>query len=132
MRVLDLFRSWKNIESLDTGAVVFSHSDPAESLYVVLDGEVELTVRGAVLATESKGSIIGEMAMLDSAPNNARAVVTKPARLARIAKAEIPGLISRSPEFSMQLMMVLANRLRNLDQYIGNKAEPDKPTSEGP
>jgi CRP-like cAMP-binding protein len=132
MRVLDLFRSWKNVESFDAGAVIFSKSDPAEALYVVLDGEVELSVRGEVLATESKGGIIGEMAMLDSAPSNARAMAKKPARLAKIEKAEIPGLVSRSAEFSMQLMTVLANRLRNLDTYISEKVERHDPAEGSP
>jgi len=123
MRVLDLFRGWKNIETHDAGAVIFSKSDPAEVLYVLLDGEVELSVRERVLATEVKGGIIGEMAMLDSAPNNALATATRPVRLAVIHKEEIPKLISRSSEFSMQLMTVLANRLRALDNYIGDRVE---------
>lgn len=132
MRVLDLFRNWKNVESFDSGAIVFSHSDPAEALYVVLEGEIRLSVRDEVLSTESKAGIIGEMAMLDSAPSNAMAVAAKPARLARIEKDEIAGLISRSPDFALQLMTVLANRLRNLDQYISKKVEPHGPAGEGP
>lgn len=123
MDYLELFRGWKNVVEHDAGTVIYSANDPADVLYVILDGEVELHVRNGLLAVECKGGIIGEMAMLESAKRNAVATAATDIRLAVIDRCEVRELLARSTDFSLQLMTVLTDRLRSLDNYISERFE---------
>ena len=118
MGILKMFRNWQEVEEFDSEAVIFTEGDPADQLYVILAGEVELTLHGDSLGSESKGSIIGEMAMLESATRNATAIARGKVKLAKLDRAELQKMIRESPEFSLRAMTVLAKRLRAVDQYI--------------
>jgi len=118
-----MFRHWKDIEEFDPQAVIFSEGDPADAVYVILSGEVELALRGQSLGTESEGSLIGEMALLDSASRNATAVARTRVKLARLDRAQFQKMIGENAEFSFRAMTVLANRLRAVDRVIISQME---------
>jgi CRP-like cAMP-binding protein len=118
MSYLTTFRKWKDIEEFDPRAVIFSEREPADVVYVILSGDVELTLHGKSLGTEGEGSIIGEMAMLDAATRNATATALSRVKLARLDRAQFRKMIGENPEFSFRAMTVLANRLRAVDRFI--------------
>ena len=126
MGILKMFRNWQEVEEFDSEAVIFTEGDPADQLYVILAGEVELTLHGDSLGSESKGSIIGEMAMLESATRNATATARGKVKLAKLDRAELQKMIRKSPEFSLRAMTVLAKRLRAVDQYISAQLDRQK------
>lgn len=126
MGILKMFRNWQEVEEFDSEAVIFTEGDPADQLYVILAGEVELTLHGDSLGSESKGSIIGEMAMLESATRNATAVARGKVKLAKLDRSELQKMIRESPEFSLRAMTVLAKRLRAVDQYISAQLDRQK------
>ena len=101
MGILKMFRNWQEVEEFDSEAVIFTEGDPADQLYVILAGEVELTLHGDSLGSESKGSIIGEMAMLESATRNATAVARGKVKLAKLDRAELQKMISTSARNSI-------------------------------
>jgi CRP-like cAMP-binding protein len=118
-----MFRDWKEVEEFDPQAVIFSEGDPADAVYVILSGEVELTLQGKSLATESEGGFIGEMAMLDSASRNATVVASTHVKLARLDRDQFQKMIGENAEFSFRAMTVLANRLRAVDRFIISNME---------
>jgi CRP-like cAMP-binding protein len=118
MSYLTMFRNWKDIEEFDPRAVIFSEREPADVVYVILSGDVELTLHGKSLGTEGEGSIIGEMAMLDAATRNATATALSRVKLARLDRGQFQKMIGENPEFSFRAMTVLANRLRAVDRFI--------------
>ncbi len=124
MSFLRKFRYWENVDEFSAGQVVFTESDPADVLFVVLAGEVRLTLRGELLATEGEGGIIGEMAMIDSANNSTTATAIGDLRLARLDHEQLRKVIAENGEFAMHVMGVLANRLRSVDQYIATHFGP--------
>lgn len=126
MGILKMFRNWQEVEEFDSEAVIFTEGDPADQLYVILAGEVELTLHGDSLGSESKGSIIGEMAMLESATRNATATARGKVKLAKLDRSELQKMIRESPEFSLRAMTVLAKRLRAVDQYISAQLDRQK------
>jgi len=121
MRFLDMFRDWENTEEYDARTVIFSERDPADVMYVIISGEVELTLHGEPLGAEREGGIIGEMAMIDSATRSATATALSKVKLARLDRDEFKALIADNTEFSLHVMAVLANRLRAVDQYISTQ-----------
>lgn len=101
--------------------VIFSAGDPAEEMYVIVSGEVGLTLRGETVGTEGEGGIFGEMAMINSATRSDTATALSEVRLARMDRERFRQLVNENPEFSFHVMSVLANRLRTIDDYITTK-----------
>ena len=121
MRFLEMFRDWENTEEYDARTVIFSERDPADVMYVILSGEIELTLHGEPLGAEGEGGIVGEMAIINSATRSATATTLSKVKLARLDRDEFKALIADNTEFSLHVMAVLANRLRAVDQYISTQ-----------
>ena len=111
MEFLNKFRDWPDQVEFAKGETIFSLGDPADYVYVVLDGEVEIVHRDEPLAAELPGGVFGEMALVD-ANRAASAAALRPSRLARITRDQFADLIREDPEIAFHLIGVIANRLR--------------------
>ena len=120
MNFLELFEDWEDREIFEARSVIFSENEPAEVMYVVLSGEVEMSLHGEVLGIESVGGIIGEMAIINSFTRNSTATAKTDVSLARLDKDQIREMVNLSSEFSFHAMATLANRLRAVDRYISD------------
>ncbi len=120
MNFLELFKDWENREVFEAQSVIFSENEPADVMFVVLSGEVELSLHDEVLGTETAGGIIGEMAIINSQSRNLTATAKTDVSLARLDKGQIRELVDMSSEFSFHAMATLANRLRAVDRYISD------------
>ena len=118
MNMIDLFHDWKDVVEYPARTVIFAERDPADFMYVIFSGEIELSLRGEPLGAEAEGGIIGEMAMINAATRSATATTLSKVRLARVDRDRFKELVSSNGEFSLHVMAVLANRLRALDNFI--------------
>lgn len=118
MGFLEMFRNWEDVVEYRAKTVIFSERDAADVMYVILAGEIELTLHGEPLGAESEGGIVGEMAMINTAPRSATATTLSKVKLARVTREQFRKFVSENTEFSLLVMAVLANRLRAVDQYI--------------
>ena len=123
MKFLKQFKKWEEVDEFVDGQVIFAEQAPADVLFVIISGEVRLTLRGEVLDTECEGGVIGEMAMIDSARNSTTATAVGDVRLARITREQLRQVIAKNSGFSMHVMGALANRLRSVDEYIAARIE---------
>jgi CRP-like cAMP-binding protein len=64
------------------------------------------------------GGVFGEMALVEERPRIASAIVTADAKLVRIDRNRFMFLVQQNPFFALQLMTVMAERLRRMDQYL--------------
>lgn len=124
MTILDLFTGWRNTADFASGSIIFSESDSAEDIYIVLEGDVELTLHGKSLGRETAGGIIGEMAFINEAKLNATATAVGNVKLARVSREQFSDLIRTNAEFSLHALAEMARRLRAVDRYISNQLEP--------
>ena len=116
-----MFSDWEDVAEYRTQTVIFSERDPADVMYFIISGEVELTIRGDPLGREKKGDIIGEMAMTDSAAYSVTATTLSRVRLARLDRDQVRGFTDDNTEFALHMMAVMANRLRAVDEYISTQ-----------
>jgi CRP-like cAMP-binding protein len=94
------------------GDVIFRQGDPAQELFIVQSGEVEIRRSNRVLETLPQYSIFGEMALIDTAPRSATAIAASDAKLVPVSEKQFLFLISNTPYFALNVMRVMARRLR--------------------
>jgi CRP/FNR family transcriptional regulator, cyclic AMP receptor protein len=94
------------------GDVIFRQGDPAQELFIVQRGAVEIRLGNRVLEALPKYSIFGEMALIDNAPRSATAIAASDAKLVPVSEKQFLFLISNTPHFALNVMRVMARRLR--------------------
>jgi len=100
------------------GDVIFSQGDPAQELFIVQSGEVEIRLGNRVLETLPQYSIFGEMALIDNAPRSATAIAASDAKLVPVSEKQFLFLISNTPYFALNVMRVMARRLRGANTAL--------------
>lgn len=111
--VIRMFEESKDTIFYPAGAVIFSKGDLGKNMFVVKNGEVDIKVGQQVITTHGPGHIFGEMALIDSSPRSATAVARTDCELAAIDESRFLFLVQHSAFFALQVMRVMANRLRN-------------------
>jgi len=101
------------IRSFRAGEVIFAEGDPAQELYVIQRGQVEIRKDGRLLDTLTEKTIFGEMALIDHAPRAATAVAATDVVLVPVGEKQFLFLVSQTPYFALNVMRVLARRLRS-------------------
>ena len=118
LNLLTLFRKAKNIEEFSAGDTIFREGEPGSVMYVVMAGEVDITVGGESIETASPGDIIGEMALIDTMARSASALAVTECRLAAVDEQEFINMVQENPFFSLHVLRVLAERLRRMDSKV--------------
>src|SRR5215467_1021008 len=96
------------IRSVRAGEVIFTEGDPAQELYVIQTGHVEIRKGGRLLDTLTEKTIFGEMALIDHAPRAATAVAATDVDLVPVGEKQFLFLVSQTPYFALNVMRVLA------------------------
>jgi CRP-like cAMP-binding protein len=115
MPSVDVFKHDPHLQHGTPGTVLFSEGDAAETMYVVVEGEVELRLRDVVLEIAGPGSTFGEMGLLDRTTRSGTAIVRTPAKLVPIDRSRFLYLVQNTPYFAIEVMRALSRRLRRLD-----------------
>lgn len=103
---------------LKPGETIFKEGDAAKELYVIQSGRVEIQLGNRLLDTLEPNDIFGEMALIDSAPRSATAIAKTEVALVPISKKDFLLLVSRAPSFALDVMAMLARRLRAANRAI--------------
>ena len=109
---LDVFRNQSDSKRYQAGDTIFSTGDPGDAMYVVLEGEVELRIRGKIVATLGAREPFGEMALIDDSPRVATAVAKTDCILVPVPEKRFLSMVKQTPLFALQMLRVLAVRLR--------------------
>jgi CRP-like cAMP-binding protein len=104
------------------GTVLFEEGQPGDFMYVVASGDVEIRRKVGeterVLAVIQPGDFFGEMAILNSRPRSATAVVRVPSRLIVIEGKTFEAMLRARPEIAMRIIKALAMRLESANQQV--------------
>ena len=107
-------------ESLPAGRQVFGEGDPADTLSLIVDGEVDIRYllgsgESRVVDTLIAGDILGWSALVEPYKMTGIATTCKPTRLIRIQAQPLRELCERDPllgyRLSTQVVRLLADRL---------------------
>jgi len=116
------------IRRFDAGTTILKQGTSAVALYLILDGQVEVSRepeeggRAVSLAQLNPGDVFGEMAVLDDDTRSSSVVALGPVRCALLSRWELLQELRRHPELSIELVRVLARRIRILDERLASAA----------
>lgn len=87
-------------------------------MYVVVEGQADLLVKNKLVEELGPGGVLGEMALLDTAARSATAVAKTACKLVPIDEKRFHFLVRQTPNFALQLMRIIADRLRRMDSRL--------------
>ncbi len=97
------FQSMQFPSSYAANIVIFSEKDPAQGVYIVLEGEVKVSLnssegRRLSLAIARKGEILGMASTLAGSPYDVTAETLYPAKVAHIGRRDFLNFLTRHTE----------------------------------
>jgi CRP/FNR family cyclic AMP-dependent transcriptional regulator len=121
MTEINIFKHSKDAVSVAEGELLFRKGDQGDDMFAVVDGEIDLLRDGLIVETVGAGGILGELALIDPAPRSADAEARTPARVVRIDKRQFTFLVHEHPTFALQVMTVMAERLRKTNEGVAER-----------
>ena len=120
-------RLMRTIQSVDfpgeakavaAGSTIFRVDDPPDCMYSLVEGEVDIFIKGVVVDTIHAGGIFGEMAVIENDRRAATAIAKTDVKLVALDQQQFQQLVQRSPAFAMRMMRVLSDRVRRLNAKL--------------
>jgi len=106
--------------ALEADAVVFRKGDPGDSLYLIVQGKVQIEDGDQVLRQMGAREVFGEMALLDNEPRSATVRTIEPSQLLRLSQSTFYELLADRPEIATGIIRVLMGYIRNLNQRLAS------------
>jgi len=114
-----IFRNDPELVHLPAGERLFAEGEPGDHvMYVLVAGTADIVVRGKVVEHVELGAILGELAVIESQPRSATVIATSESTFARIDEKRFRFLVSETPHFAIEVMRIMAQRLRNTDAML--------------
>jgi CRP-like cAMP-binding protein len=99
------------VVEVEAGQILAQAGDQGAGMYIVLDGEVAIDVRGRQFSV-GPGSFFGELSLLvPGAPRVARVRAATRARLVPVSRAAFDRLLESEPSFASAMLREVARRL---------------------
>jgi signal transduction histidine kinase len=107
---------------LARGALLIREGDPANDMYVVLDGMLEVTKRAGSddvpVGAVGPGEVVGETALLEHGSRTASVTAVAPTQVVRIAREPFEALVASDPATGIGLVRTMAARLRSNEALV--------------
>ncbi len=117
---------------LNKGQILFKEGEEGDRLYVVVHGKIKLGTTSAdgrenLLSILGPGEMFGELSLFDPEPRTSTATAVTDARLVSLAHDAVMGLVTSSPQTSLELLRRLAQRLRKSNEVLADLVFADVP-----
>jgi len=90
--------------------VIMNEGEAGVFMYIVLEGEVAISIKDAVVERVGPGGVFGELALVDQSRRMASATAEQDCSLLAISRKDFMALISEKPAFGLSLLKALAER----------------------
>jgi len=119
-RELNTLRGLCRVENYPAGHEIFREGAPADAVYVLRAGSVEIMARvnsqkSEVMSRLGPGEFFGEMSVIEFKPRSATAVAVTPVTVYRIPAGEMLTFIHHTPDIAVNLMRQMSQRLRAIN-----------------
>lgn len=118
MVFFELFAHNPQMVSVPAGQPLFSEGEEGHLMFVLTTGTAEVFVNQRVVETLQHGSIVGEMGLVSPGPRSATVIAKTDCEFVAVDEKRFQFLVQQTPFFATQVMRVMAERLRALNQLI--------------
>ncbi len=98
-----LFEHASDAQRIPAGAAIFQEGDPRDFMYAVVEGQVDLLIKGELVETVGPGGIFGEMALIDNDRRTAAAVAKTDAKVVAVDERRFLFLVQQTPNFALHI-----------------------------
>src|SRR6202158_1054171 len=116
---LDFLSTRLGESRIPAGKTLLVRGQPTDTFYVLLDGEVEVSVDGRPVKRLKAGDFFGEIGMLDRGLATASVTTTQPAETLALSHAQFRDAIKGNDALVLQVMAAMAQRLREKATPLG-------------
>ena len=114
----------------NAGEALIRQGDPGDCLYVIVDGEASIVIRGVgQVATRHPRSSIGEMGIISRQPRSADCVALTDLTALKIDHDDFWELLAEKPPLALGVIRALSHRLdeavANLQRLSQNPESPE-------
>lgn len=127
---LNALLSNSSVKSYSQGETIFQQGEDAKRLYILIQGEVDLTVKAQeeigfmTSKIEKEGAVFGTPSLMEPFRYNVTAKCLKPTKVLAIEAHHIRKKIEENPRMGVEIMRKLAsiyfNRLNELRSGVSN------------
>jgi len=114
---------------VEAGGVITQQGEVGREAYLVTSGEVQVQVNGHAIATVGRGSVLGEMALLDLRPRSATLVALTPVELIAYDAQQFRRILDDMPADARAALEERDGRFRAENLEIGY--DDDRPHPKG-
>jgi CRP-like cAMP-binding protein len=111
-RELQFIASKADEVDVKAGQNLTTQGRPADTFYVLLDGEADVHIDGQPRRRLRQGDFFGEISMMDRGPATATVTTTTPAKLLVMSHAQFRDAIKASDGLLVKVLSAMGERLR--------------------
>ena len=126
VRTVQLYQKPPSPKNFLAGEVIFEEGESGDLVYGIIEGEVEMLIKGKVIETIKTGDVFGQSALVQ--PEHKRSSTARAKTNCLIAfldREHFFFAVQQTPVFAMEILRSYSNRMHLLKQIIidiqGNK-----------
>jgi len=106
------------VRTIASGESIVVEGSPGTEMFLLRRGRARVQVKGETLDELEGGDIFGEMALIDQSPRGATVTAVEECEVIPIDERLFIVLVQRSPYFGIEVMRILAGRLRAMNEVV--------------
>jgi CRP/FNR family cyclic AMP-dependent transcriptional regulator len=99
---------------VDAGKELTREGETGQEFFVIVDGDIDVSIKGKPIASRGVGDFVGEIALLEDVPRTATVTAKTPLRLFVLTRQDFRKLVDENRSVEQKVMRALARRVVDL------------------
>jgi CRP-like cAMP-binding protein len=96
---------------VESGQVLCKEGATGQEFFVIMEGEVDVSISGQPISTLGSGEFVGEIALLEDVPRTATVIAKTPLRFFVMTRQSFRQALDANPQIERKLLSALARRV---------------------
>ena len=115
MNFASIFRNEPTRQSFVPGDVLIREGAANDKMFVILGGELEVSVGGRPIARLGEGNVFGELSMIDKEPASGDVIALSVGEFVTLDERRFLVVATQNPFFTLGLLRLLSAKLRAMN-----------------
>ncbi|MTJ09139.1 MULTISPECIES: cyclic nucleotide-binding domain-containing protein [unclassified Anabaena] len=118
LSTITIFQGQPNPKVFAPGEIIFAEEQPGDSMYGILEGEVEILVNGKIVETIKTDEVFGTGILVGKKKRTYTAIAKTDCKLAFLNEQGFLFAVQETPMFAIQVMKSYTERLSRLQHLV--------------